>query len=200
MAYHVHAFRHFKSLSRTFSMYICLCVPLPPPCHTRCIILHHIATHCNRLQHTTTSCNTMQHNATQCHAFAVCCLSAAVRGFEQVRHTQCSKFATHCNTLQHTATHCNTLQHTATHCNTLQHTAPQRHHYLDRLRALTLAHPGQSMFIYLWSHSTQNSLVLELYHQHHNYAQSRQILFEVLFFLTRSHASLHLNDIFKRHV
>jgi len=56
--------------------------------------------------------------------------------------------ATHCNTLQHTATqficstsqeilrkcatyaylpptatHCNTLQHTATHCNTLQHTA-----------------------------------------------------------------------------
>ena len=53
--------------------------------------------------------------------------------------------ATHCNTLQHTATrsfhewhdsfvsvtglnvysatHCNTLQHSATHCNTLQHTA-----------------------------------------------------------------------------
>jgi len=28
-----------------------------------------------------------------------------------------------CNTLQHTATHRNTLQHTATHCNTLQHTA-----------------------------------------------------------------------------
>jgi len=31
--------------------------------------------------------------------------------------------ATHCSTLQHTATccntHCNTLQHTATHCNTL---------------------------------------------------------------------------------
>jgi len=41
----------------------------------------------------------------------------------QVRHT-----ATHCNTLQHTATQlhilrlrCGTLQHTATHCNTLQH-------------------------------------------------------------------------------
>jgi len=31
--------------------------------------------------------------------------------------------ATHCNTLQHTATHCNTLQHTATHYNTLQQTA-----------------------------------------------------------------------------
>ena len=31
-------------------------------------------------------------------------------------------FATHRNTVQHTATHlmhCNTLQHTATHCNTL---------------------------------------------------------------------------------
>jgi len=45
----------------------------------------------------------------------------------QEQHT-----ATHCNTLQHTATHaygghaqphCNTLQHTATYCNTLQHTA-----------------------------------------------------------------------------
>jgi len=51
--------------------------------------------------------------------------------------------ATHCNTLQHTATqafcrtvspvvdcvphneHCSTLQHIATHCNTLQHTATQ---------------------------------------------------------------------------
>ena len=30
--------------------------------------------------------------------------------------------ATHCNTLQHTATHCK-LQHTAKHCNALQHTA-----------------------------------------------------------------------------
>ena len=50
-----------------------------------------------------------------------------------------SHAATHCNTLQHTATqgvcvwvtplvmhtHCNTLQHAATHCNTLQHTATQ---------------------------------------------------------------------------
>ena len=32
-------------------------------------------------------------------------------------------YATHCNTLQHTAIHCNTLRHTAIHCNTLQHTA-----------------------------------------------------------------------------
>jgi len=32
-------------------------------------------------------------------------------------------YATHSDTLQHTAKHCNTLQHTATHCNKLQHTA-----------------------------------------------------------------------------
>jgi len=37
-----------------------------------------------------------------------------------------SCLATHCNTLQHTATYCNILlklQHTATYCNALQHTA-----------------------------------------------------------------------------
>jgi len=57
--------------------------------------------------------------------------------------SHCNALATHCNTLQHTAT-ClsvlmqmmffhmydglggNTLQHTATHCNTLQHTATHR--------------------------------------------------------------------------
>ena len=32
--------------------------------------------------------------------------------------------ATHCNTLQHTATNYNTLYHTTTHCTTLPHTAP----------------------------------------------------------------------------
>ena len=41
-----------------------------------------------------------------------------------LQHTE-----THCNTLQHTAqhtaAHCNTLQHTATHCDTLQHTVPR---------------------------------------------------------------------------
>jgi len=35
--------------------------------------------------------------------------------YDSQKHT-----ATHCNTLQHTATHC---KHTATHCNTLQYTA-----------------------------------------------------------------------------
>ena len=44
-------------------------------------------------------------------------VSAMIVGYT-LQHT-----ATHCNTLQHTATtHCNSLQHTATHCNTLQHT------------------------------------------------------------------------------
>jgi len=62
--------------------------------------------------------------------------------------------ATHCNTLQHTAT---TLQHTATHCNTLQHTAThcnalQRAGSLMLVRTLgrfvtycnTLQHPATS--------------------------------------------------------
>ena len=50
--------------------------------------------------------------------------------------------ATHCNTLQHTATHLYhtadlfvwgnySLQHTATHCNTLQHTATHLYHTAD---------------------------------------------------------------------
>ena len=33
----------------------------------------------------------------------------------------CTLSVCHYNALQHIATHCNTLQHTATHCNTLQH-------------------------------------------------------------------------------
>ena len=192
------------NLSRALSLCISVSVSLSlhPATHAAsfCITLQHTATGCNTLQQVAIQCNTMQHNATQCNTMprigCVLPISCCSRLRTGAPHTMQQI----CNTLQHIATYCNTLQHTATHCNTLQHTAPQRHHYLDRLRALTLAHPGQSMFIYLWSHSTQNSLVLELYHQHHNYAQSRQILFEVLFFLTRSHASLHLNDIFKRHV
>jgi len=81
--------------------------------------LQHSAIHCNTLQHTATLCN-MQLTAPQSNAYRLL--------FYCFVHT-----ATHCNTLQHTATHCNTLQHTATqsnayrllfcaHCNTLQHT------------------------------------------------------------------------------
>jgi len=54
----------------------------------------------------------------QCYAMATHC--------NTLQHT--ATYTTHfcilsCSTLQHTATHYNTLQHTATHCNTLQHTA-----------------------------------------------------------------------------
>jgi len=136
------------NLSRALSLckYVSVSLSLLPATHAAlcCIAWQHIATHCNTLQHTATH---------------LLCAAYQLLGFEQVRHT-----------MQHTATHCNTLQHIETHCNTLQHTATQRHCYLDRLRALTLAHPRQSMFIYLWSHSTQNSLVLVIYHQHHNYS------------------------------
>ena len=44
--------------------------------------------------------------------------------------------ATHYNTLQHSATPCNTLQHTATHCNTLHHTAS----YCNTLEHTTTHH------------------------------------------------------------
>ena len=113
--------------------------------------LQHTETHCNTLQHTATSCNTLQHAATRCRCSRTKCRRGH-KATQRLQHTaahcnilqhtsahrnklqmlesqlpQCSRFsstiATHCNTLQHTATHCNTLQHTATHCNTLQHTA-----------------------------------------------------------------------------
>jgi len=61
--------------------------------------LQHGATHYTMLQHTGTLCNTLQHTPVT----YVCPIA------------NISSRATHCNTLQHTATHCNTLQHTATH-------------------------------------------------------------------------------------
>ena len=56
---------------------------------------------------------TLHHSATHCSTLQ---LTATL--CNTLHHT-----AAHCNTLQHTATHCNTLQHTAAHCHTLQHTA-----------------------------------------------------------------------------
>ena len=50
-------------------------------------------------------------------------ISASFAGNVHTLHDVSKEFATHCNTLHHTATHCNTLHHTAPHCNTLQHTA-----------------------------------------------------------------------------
>ena len=90
------------------------------------------ATHCNSMQHNTTHCNILQ--------LSLCCYCRLRAGPWIVQHTAtyCNTHSatycnthgnTHCNphmlllsTLQHTATHCNTLQHTATH-NTLQHTS-----------------------------------------------------------------------------
>jgi len=70
----------------------------------------------------------MQHAATHCNTL------------------QRTATATHCNTLQHTATHWNTLQHTATHCNTLQ--------YMQRGNAQTL----QNIAIH-WKDSLQHTII-----------------------------------------
>jgi len=56
---------------------------------------------------TPSSPHALPHTATHCNTLQ--------HTATQMQHTR--------NTLQHTATHCNTLQHTATHCNTLPHTA-----------------------------------------------------------------------------
>jgi len=84
--------------------------------------LQHTATHCNMLQHMAMCCNTLQHTT----LIAVRILMSEAQFGEKI-------FATHCNTLQHTATHCNTLHHTATHCNTLQRHAATRYNTHERL-------------------------------------------------------------------
>jgi len=94
------------------------------------------------MQHTATYCNTLQHAATHYRILQYTGLRMLQVQFNyHVDDTGVSRvLPTHCNILQHsasashlsfwwhwgqlcTATHCNTLQHTATHCNTLQHTA-----------------------------------------------------------------------------
>jgi len=105
--------------------------------------LQHTATHCNLLQHTATLLALPAHGRRERNILIII---VAKRQLNPKYHT-----ATHCNTLQHTATHCTTLQHTATpldtrtsttraqcsdnhvlktwsqpqvsHCNTLQHSA-----------------------------------------------------------------------------
>ena len=74
-----------------------------------CNTLQHTATHCNTPQHTAPHRNTPQRTATQSQRFGV------FRPFYVRQRCQDDDIATHCNTLQHTATHCNTLQHTATY-------------------------------------------------------------------------------------
>jgi len=119
---------------------------------------HFPASYCNTLQHAATHCNTLQHTAThyrvpnklrRCY-FASHFLpmspvgKAHLAGIDMQDNgdetfSRRLSAATHCNTLQHTATlqatatyyktmqhtttPCNTLQQIATHCNTLQHTA-----------------------------------------------------------------------------
>jgi len=68
--------------------------------HVSAALHHRTTAHCNTLQHTATQhCNTLGRTERQ------------------------KDIATHCSTLQHTATHCHTLQRIATHCNTPQHAA-----------------------------------------------------------------------------
>ena len=80
--------------------------------------------------------NTLQRTATHCnmHCMQIWACSSSLSTSIQT--------ATHCNTLQHTATrmqhtatHCNTLQRTATHCNTLQHTVTHCNMQCMRIRA-----------------------------------------------------------------
>ena len=115
-------------------MILSILQPKPPHTPYRCICL------CNTMQHNATLY--LQQSATLCNTLSatpyqrVCLCNTLQLYFCKTHrntlqhtathsvppHISASISATHCNTLQHTATHCNTLQHTATHCNTLQHT------------------------------------------------------------------------------
>jgi len=102
-----------------------------------------IAPHCNLLQHTATYCITLHHavtnwnklyilqsTATHCNMLHYTTRQHLRAGSSRWRHHQGMNVsplaATHCNTLQRTASLCITLKHTATRCNTLQHTARHR--------------------------------------------------------------------------
>jgi len=124
---------------------------------TYCNTLQHTATHCNILQHTAMQIshwNTSKKSVLQCVALhskenlcvALCCRWHLI--YKKLTATYLPLTATHCNTLQHTATHCyadftleykkrmciareccrlhlNYKKNTPAHCNTLQHTALQ---------------------------------------------------------------------------
>jgi len=62
---------------------------------------------------------TLHHTASHCNSMQ----RTATLQHTETHWNTLQHSATHCNTLQDTARHCNTLQLTATHCNTLQHTA-----------------------------------------------------------------------------
>jgi len=67
--------------------------------------------------------NTLQQTATHCDTLQHTATSWRKYVDTYVQGHSCSFYDSHCDTLQHTVTHCNTLQHSAIHCNTLQHTA-----------------------------------------------------------------------------
>ena len=77
--------------------------------------LQHTATHCNTLKHTATHCNTLQHTAT--HVTRSHVRNDSLTFNFMMESTDVSFMCKPCLVdmiLQRTATHCNTLQHTAT--------------------------------------------------------------------------------------
>ena len=142
--------------------------------------VQHTATHYNTLQHTATHCNTLQHTA------IISRLWMSRVYTDESRRTDLDKghcigyvawvkesSATHCNTLQDTATHCNTLQHTARHCNTrlsycktLQHAATHVYHTAEHGNTLqhTATHCNTlpSCRTYEWVRSIQMSHVAQI--------------------------------------
>jgi len=104
---------------------------------TYCNTLLHTATHCNTRRHTATHCNTLQHTATHCNTLSLTCQSrvpsyryrpilfgmalfaCGLIDYLLYSTILCIRYYT----LHHTATHCNTLQHTATHtdCGLIDH-------------------------------------------------------------------------------
>jgi len=92
---------------------------------------------CNTLPHTATNYHTLQHT-THTARHHTLQHTAATHPRPGIRARAVT--ATHCHTLQHTATHCNTLPHAATH-HTLQHTAATHPRPGTRARAVTIKCP-----------------------------------------------------------
>jgi len=99
------------------------------------LTLQDTATHCNTLKHaathTATHSNTLQHRVTRYrkagwrYQWQLSGQGQRPRGLPlSTFSSEVNDTATHCNTLQNTATHSNT--HGNTHCNTLQHITTHR--------------------------------------------------------------------------
>jgi len=105
---------------------------------THCHTLPHTATHCHTLPHTATHCNTLPHTATHCRLRQRNTLQHTATYCSILQHTAAQQSASHCNTglergdeqlndlwavmmlrfVETQATHCITLQYTATHRST----------------------------------------------------------------------------------